>query len=218
MGVTERSVAMIPVKAILVGDFISRLLLDKIMKQGYLVCRMRNLGILLLVTVFGLSGCKEDLEPIEVTEKRRLAMFDNQHVLKAKMPKEWRRIPETEFRHMNYRFGKDGEVYLSLVSGTILDNMNRWVRQFGGKPLNSSYGLEKVDVLGKRGVLIEVDGDFEGMGEPMKEGMALLGFLVISEGRLVTVKMVAKKEMVKGERERFVQYLKDLEWRGNTNE
>ena len=65
--------------------------------------------------------------------------------MKGTIPDGWLALPASQFRLLNYRFGESGmgEVWVSISSGTVLDNANRWLKQFGAAPLDQA-GLEKL--------------------------------------------------------------------------
>lgn len=159
------------------------------------------------------SSCEDKTQPVEVTQTRNLTTFDQDSVLHMVMPKEWRRVQATKFRDFNFKFNKDGEVYLSLVSGSIKDNASRWLRQFGQSPEVEIADLEKIEMLGSEGVIIETSGKFSGMGGVEKNDMALLGALVFSRNNLISVKMVGNKDEVAAQRENFISYCKSLKWK-----
>lgn len=177
---------------------------------------MRNASICLLASVLALTGCKKEKE-VTVTETRPLTTADANPKLfatnderfrdtkpspvKATLPEGWREVPGSQFRLLNYRFGESGqgEAWITIASGSVLDNVNRWLTQFGAAPLDQA-GLEKlrhVMIAGGEGVWVEAAGDYAGgMGAPAKTNFALAGVVALIEGKIVTVKMVGPKEEV----------------------
>lgn len=164
-----------------------------------------------MLVILPFSSCRKP-ERVVVTETRGLTMYDHgRDPLIAVMPPGWRQVPGTRHRIFNYRFGEDGEVYISRARGGVLPNVNRWLGQFGGEPLESLDGLPKVTVLGREGVVVDASGDFGGgMGRPAREGAALVGVLVDFGGELLTVKMVGAADAVAAERERVVAFCENL--------
>ena len=70
---------------------------------------------LLCISMFSLVFCAScrKAERIVVNERRDLTVADQgNHSLIAVMPPEWRQVPSTEFRMLNYRFGDSGEVFV----------------------------------------------------------------------------------------------------------
>ena len=176
------------------------------MKTSYL--RLLVIGTV-LVSV--LPSCRKT-EKVVVTRQRELTMLDaSQDSLVAVMPPEWRQIPGTRFRIFNYRFGKDGEVFLGRSRGGVLPNINRWLGQFGKPPIENPDDLPKVAVLGQEGVLVTASGDFGGgMGRPARKNAGLAGVIVAVGDQLLTVKMIGDAEAVAAERERLIQYCEKL--------
>ncbi|MEO1857293.1 MAG: hypothetical protein ABGY95_08035, partial [Rubritalea sp.] len=84
-----------------------------------------------LVPMIALTSCDESTKPLEVTESRKLTSYDDESNLAVVMPKDWRRVPSTKFREFNCKFNNDGEVYISIGTGDIKSNAERWYKQFG---------------------------------------------------------------------------------------
>ncbi len=133
----------------------------------------------------------------------------------GELPRGWLRLPATQFRLLNYRFGASGtgEVWVSLSSGGTAANVNRWLGQFGAEALDVAglEGLEKVDMAGSEGVWVEAAGTYAGgMGSPPKDGYGLAGVIAEVGGRIVTVKMVGPQAEVEGEREALRKFAAGL--------
>ena len=166
-------------------------------------------AVCLLLQPFLISCKKKD--QITVTDQRELTMHDRPSGLVAVMPPEWRQVPGTRFRLLNYRFAEDSEVFLGRSKGDVLANINRWLGQFGGSPLDTLDGLEKVEILGKQGFFVTATGNFGGgMGRPPRENAALAGIIVQIGDGLITLKMVGDAEAVSAEHERLKQFSNDL--------
>lgn len=116
--------------------------------------------------------------------------------VKAETPDGWVKRPSSQFRLLNYGFGAtgSGETWVSLASGTVLDNVNRWLGQLGAPALDQAGldALRKVPIAGTTGVWVEASGDYTGgMGEPAKPDQKLAGVIAdLGGGRILTVKMV----------------------------
>ncbi len=126
---------------------------------------------------------------------------------------DWKELPSRVFREVNLTFGNGeqmGEIYLSVVGGGVEGNVNRWYGQFGN-PVKPLAELGRLDFLGKKAYLVEAVGRYEaGRGKPGKDGQALLGAVVESEGRLVTVKMIGPEKEVHTRREQFLKFVASL--------
>jgi hypothetical protein len=138
-------------------------------------------------------------------------------VVASHVPEGWTELPGNAFRLLNYSFGSAGEVSLGMSRGGLVDNVNRWMGQFGS-PVVDAAGieeLEKVSVAGFEGVLLKAEGDYApGMGRPSQVGYGLVGIVAESGGEILTVKMVGPAaEISAGEADlrAFVEGLKPVE-------
>ena len=136
--------------------------------------------------------------------------------VKGKPPESWLVLPARQFRELNYRFGDSGtgEVYVSLASGSVADNVNRWMRQFGSDPLSPSEmdGLVRTPIAGTEGVWVEATGEYaSGMGAPAKPGQALAGVIAEVGGRILTLKMVGSEAEVAAEKDALKAFAASLE-------
>jgi hypothetical protein len=126
--------------------------------------------------------------------------------VKGDPPQNWLALPASQFRELNYRFGDSGtgEVYVSLASGSVADNLNRWRGQFALAPLGGAElpELERYPIAGAEGVWVEADGEYaSGMGQPARPGYGLAGLIAETGGRIITVKMVGQKAEVEAEKD-----------------
>ena len=137
--------------------------------------------------------------------------------VKGDPPENWLVLPAKQFRELNYRFGESGsgEVYVSLASGLVGDNVNRWLRQFGEAAL-SPADLEKlvrIPIAGTEGVWVEVRGEYAaGMGgAAARPGQALAGVITQVGGRLLTLKMIGLEAEVEAEKDSLKAFAASLE-------
>ncbi len=134
-------------------------------------------------------------------------------VVASAVPEGWTELESSAFRLLNYSFGSKGQAYVSASRGGVLDNVNRWLRQFGAEPLDAAglAALEKVETAGYRGVWVEADGDFGGgMGQDPGKGWALRGVVAESGGNILTVKMLGPLAEVVAEEERLRRFVAGL--------
>lgn len=134
--------------------------------------------------------------------------------VKGNPPENWLVLPAKQFRELNYRFGESGEAYVTLASGSVGDNVNRWLRQFGRDPLTPAEMelLTKTPIAGTEGVWVEATGEYaSGMGVPAKAGQALAGVIAEVGGRLLTLKMVGAEAEVAAEKEALRAFAASLE-------
>ena len=109
-------------------------------------------------------------------------------------------------------------MYLSISSGGLRENVNRWLKQFGRDPLSpADFGLlEKVEVVGTEGVWLEAAGRYDpGMGGTARPGYGLAGVIADVGGRILTVKMIGPKPEVEAERGNLREYIGSLQMTGN---
>lgn len=126
-------------------------------------------------------------------------------------PASWRVAPTSEFRQLNYKVGDAGECYLTAgnLRGGALANVNRWVEsQFGKTALTQAEydALPRHALLGSQAALVELEGDFRGMGGESRTGYKLLGLVGGSDSDLVTLKFVGPKDLVDAERSAFLAF------------
>ncbi len=173
--------------------------------------------ILLVLTTFIVS-CGEDPEAIEVTDTRVLTMWDTGgDSLVVPMPMEWRKVPSTQQRVFNYRFGegkRSGEVYISRARGGVLPNANRWLKQFDQSELASVDELPTVKLLDMDGVVVFASGRFAGaMGKSAQDDAAVLGVIAGNADSLITVKMIGPADLVTAERGRLLKFCENIRLR-----
>lgn len=135
-------------------------------------------------------------------------------VLATTVPPSWEELDSSAFRLLNYRFGTKGQAYVSASRGGVIDNVNRWLRQFGAPPLDAAglAGLEEVETAGFKGVWVEAEGDFAGgMGQDPGKDWALRGVVAEKGGEILTVKMLGPKAEVVAEAEALKAFVGGLQ-------
>lgn len=174
--------------------------------------------LLVILATFAtlLSGCRQPETSIHVTETRRLTFHDKVYPgdFKDRPPLDWRRLPGTQFRLVNYVTGKDGkvEIVMGETKGDILGNANRWLGQFGLTPLQSLDYLGKTALLGRNAYLVEATGTYSpGMGQPPAENYAMIGVIREHPSNLITLKMIGPAEEVEAQRAALYKYMEDFE-------
>jgi hypothetical protein len=187
----------------------------------------------LMCALVGLAlvSCKKTPLEVTSTETRPLTTKDGEVKLFAssderfrgssaspyvdEAPQDWLARPASQFRLLNYAFGASGrgEVYVSVSQGTVLDNANRWRKQFALVDLTPDE-LEKlptVALLGQPARWIEAKGVYaSGMGKAPTEGFALAGLIAKVGNDIVTIKMVGPEDEVRAQLEPLRQYAKTL--------
>jgi hypothetical protein len=189
--------------------------------------RLCILGISLLC-----ASCDRDSTPLQVEETRPLTTKDHAPKLfatsderfrnaqpapvKGTPPENWLVLPSAQFRELNYRFGASGtgEVYVSIASGSVADNVNRWRSQFGLAPFAAEEfdAALKTPIAGTEGVWVEASGEYaSGMGAPAKPGYGLAGVITQVDGKLLTLKMVGPEAEVEAEKPALKTFAAGLE-------
>jgi hypothetical protein len=131
-------------------------------------------------------------------------------------PEKWLVLPAAQFRELNYRFGASGtgEVYVTLASGSVGDNVNRWRGQFGLEPFTPAEmeAAQRTPIAGTEGIWVEGAGEYaSGMGSPPKPGYGLAGVIAQVGDRIVTVKMVGLAGEVEAEKPALKAFAASLE-------
>lgn len=109
------------------------------------------------------------------------------------LPDGWTELPGNAFRLLNYSFGDGGEVSVSMSRGGVIDNVNRWMKQFSSPAIDAAgmAELEKASVVGFEGVWLKAEGDYSpGMGRTNVSDYGLRGIVAEKGGEILTVKMV----------------------------
>jgi len=198
-------------------------------ERHYRPC-MNHRVLIAFAGFLSLTGC-EDKSEVTVSETREVTTRDVDPKLFASSderfrnakpspvmgdtPHGWLALPASQFRLLNYRFGDSGqgEVWVTLASGTVLDNVNRWLGQFAATQLDAA-GVEKlrtISVVGTEGVWVEAKGEYaSGMGAPSKPGFGLAGIITEVDGKILTVKMVGPEAEVLAAAPTLEEYAKTL--------
>jgi len=184
--------------------------------------------VLVLLPLIGSCGRNDELE---VTETRSITTRDTTPKLfassderfrdakpspvRADTPDGWLQRPSTQFRLLNYGFGESGlgEVWVTITGGSVMENANRWLAQFGAELLDREgfEALRQVPVAGGSGVWVEAEGEYApGMGTPPRPGFGLAGVVASLRGDIVTVKMVGPRAEVLAEREVLENFANNL--------
>ncbi|HPF13236.1 MAG: hypothetical protein H6830_05155 [Planctomycetes bacterium] len=134
------------------------------------------------------------------------------------LPSTWKRIAGTQMRLLNFQIqgNEQATCYLSALGGNeqgVLDNVNRWRRQFGLPAIDSTElaNLPQQPLFGVPGVRVACEGTFDdGMGGNPIEQAGLLGLIVYRQETLVFLKLVGPKAIVDQEVENFDRFSASL--------
>lgn len=142
------------------------------------------------------------------TEGRAAARYE--------VPTGWRDLGPRSLRIVNLQASEETQCYvIELVgeAGGELANLNRWAGEVGAAHLDEAgvAALERVELLGASCPLIEVSGEYSGMGGGEGAGRTVLGTLLIRSTSSVFVKMVGPSEEVAANRDAFIEFCASLE-------
>ncbi len=192
---------------------------------------MKNRVVCVLASVVILSSCKEKNE-VTITETRSPSTRDVSPKLfatsderfrdakpspvKGVTPEGWLVLPASQFRLLNYRFGDSGlgEVWVSTSSGSVLDNVNRWFKQFSAPPVDAATlaKMPSAAIAKTTGTVVTAEGEYgSGMGAAPKPGFALAGIVASVNGQILTVKMVGPKAEVEAAKSVLMTFAASLE-------
>lgn len=181
---------------------------------------MKTRAACLFACLAFVTSCEKKAAEVTVTETRpattrdaapRLSATSDERFRDAKpspvtapTPAGWLAQPATQMRLLNYRFGASGtgEVWVTLSQGSVLENANRWFKQFGAPELDAAgfAKLPAAELAGGKGVWVTAEGSYDAgmaaMGAGPKDGYALAGVIALVKGQILTVKMVGLKDEV----------------------
>lgn len=135
------------------------------------------------------------------------------------VPEGWTEQPGSAMRDINLVFGGEGEgeCYVARLPGAgggLAANVNRWRGQMGAEPLSDEEiaALPTQALFGQPATLVEVDGDFSGMGAASaKKDYRMIGLILASDAGAVFVKMTGPREMIAANREAFDSFVESLD-------
>jgi hypothetical protein len=134
--------------------------------------------------------------------------------LKWDAPGEWQQADARAMRVVTFNAGSS-ECYISLLGGMaggLEANINRWSGQMGAEPLTPEQiaGLEQIEVLGAPCGLVDIEGDYQGMGGDKQSGYRLLGVVRAGEDQSLFVKMIGPKDEMAAQVEPFKAFVRSL--------
>ncbi|MBK1881780.1 hypothetical protein JIN85_05105 [Luteolibacter pohnpeiensis] len=173
---------------------------------------MKSRLLVLIASVIAVTGCEKKAEVV-ITQTRPITSRDANPKLfatsderfrdakpspvKGVAPENWLARPASQFRLLNYTFGPNAEceVYVSISQGGVLENVNRWLKQFDSPPLTDEEfrKMRQVRIADTTGVWVEAEGEYKsGMaaGGVQEANYALAGVIANVQGQILTVKMI----------------------------
>ncbi|RME05232.1 MAG: hypothetical protein D6805_00295 [Planctomycetota bacterium] len=138
--------------------------------------------------------------------------------LSWKVPSSWQVVPPRSSIYIGAFRPRDGVEAECTVSffprgGRVLDNVNRWRRQMGLEPV-SEDNLKRISIAGFQGVLVDLQGNYRGMGMgAAKKGYRMLGLICPTAKGVIFVKMVGPAAVVGREKGAFLAFCRSLKVR-----
>ena len=104
-------------------------------------------------------------------------------------------------------------IRLAGEAGGLAANLNRWRSEVSLDPLDAAgiEALPKVEFMGRQVSLLEVSGDYQGMGSPGGAGKTVLGIALIGVESSLFVKMVGDGADMAAEKQRFLDFVGSLD-------
>jgi hypothetical protein len=134
------------------------------------------------------------------------------------LPPGWKELAPTRERVINLQPAGDpaAAVTLSFLPGSaggLAANVNRWRRQMGADALTPEAvaALSTHPLLNREATLVDVSGEFAGMGEgDVLPDQQLLGLIVCEESGSLFLKFTGPRALVESEREAFLGFAGSL--------
>jgi hypothetical protein len=135
--------------------------------------------------------------------------------LDYEVPEGWVDAGASNMRLVNLRTADGSQCYVIRLAGQaggLANNLNRWRGEVGLEHLDPAEldALPKVELMGQECSLLEVSGEYRGMGDQAGPGMTLLGVALIGDESSLFVKMVGAEADVAAERQSFIDFLSSL--------
>lgn len=144
--------------------------------------------------------------------------------LEYELPTGWQELRPTSDRLINLQPAGDptASCYLTFLAGGgggLESNVNRWLGQFGGEPLDADAiaALPKHPLLGGQATLVEVEGTFAAMGGPPQAGFALLGLVISDASGGIFLKFTGPSALVASERANFLALASSIGLKGGSD-
>ena len=137
-------------------------------------------------------------------------------------PEGWSEAAATPMRLVNLRFGEGGvgECYLTILTGGgggLQANVGRWYGQMGLiAPAAEEIGkLPRARLLNREAVVIDIEGNFTGMGAAPKPDYRMVGRILPEQQSgdstfSMFLKMTGPKDVVAANLEKFEQFCQSL--------
>ena len=141
-------------------------------------------------------------------------------VLRLSAPEKWvRKQPRSTMLVAEFALPKaegdaqDGRLTVMSAGGTIEENIDRWRKQFGGKPEKETK--DEVELGGVTVTVVDFTGKYSDQAGPFapgveREGYRMLGAIIPVKGQLYFVKAYGPEKTMDAQGEAFRNFLKTL--------
>lgn len=131
------------------------------------------------------------------------------------VPEGWTDLEPSGMRRVSLQAGADTQCYLIELAGEgggLVSNVNRWRGEVGHAPLDAAgvEAMERIEFLGTPCPLLDVSGDYQGMGGSTGANRTLLGTMLIRPTGSVFLKMVGPADEVAAHRDAFFAFVASL--------
>jgi hypothetical protein len=135
--------------------------------------------------------------------------------LSFQTPEGWSDLGPKSMRAVNLAVG-ESQCYVILLGGEaggLLMNLNRWRGEVGLDPIEDAdvADLDQVTLLGSEVPLLDVRGDYSGMGDGGGANYRVFGAALIRDSFSVFVKMIGPEAELETQRAAFLEFLSTLE-------
>ena len=132
-------------------------------------------------------------------------------------PQGWLVTAPRPMRLINYDLGGggDNQCYISILGGDgggSMANINRWRQQMGQPTfgVDEFAALERIPMLDGSALMVEIEGNFTGMGTDALSEALMLGVIRQLPERTVFVKMIGARDALALERDSFLEFCQSI--------
>lgn len=128
------------------------------------------------------------------------------------IPTGWQPMGDTGSRLLRHRFGTKGECYVGQLGGDLTQMLGIWCGEMSAKTPDAAAlaALPKLPMLGGEAVLLDLQGDYQGMGGSSLPGARSL-VAALQQGTGITfVKCLGPAAEVEAQRANFLALVKSL--------
>jgi len=136
-------------------------------------------------------------------------------------PKGWRRKPPSSgFLIAEYELPRvaedsaDARLTVAVAGGTVEENIDRWRKQFGGKPARENG--QEIDASGIKITTVDFSGEFDEQRGPMapatkRAGYRMLAATIPVDGELHFLKCTGPEKTVAAHAEEFTAFARSVQ-------